>query len=721
MQRDMGKKYTVGGQMESWQGNMAQSLTFIVTADCNLRCKYCYITHKSDDKRMSFGTAKKFIDYILRSPIKKQKAVILDFIGGEPLLETKLIDQICDYFKVKTYEINHEWYWNYRISISTNGVNYSDEEVQNFIKKNYGKLSIGITLDGTKRKHDLQRVFPDGSGSYDVIKKNIPLWLSQFDGVTKVTFASEDLCYLKESIIDLWESGITEVAANVVYEDVWKPKDELIFEKQLMELAEYVVEHDLYDQYKCTLFDDYIGSNYSEDELINTSCGAGKMIAVDPYGNLYPCMRYYDYSLNNRKGYIIGNVEDGIDFEKVRPFGTLMYRYQSDKECLDCEVATGCTFCQGHNYDEAKTATNFVRTKYICKMHKARVRANDYYFSLLLNRKNIRRERALNRKKQMIFLLNENAPSICSYHNTNVVNKDMSEKDIMRGLEYCRNNFITPIFIHGTEKDAYKSSEMYDPYTITHVFSIQRYEDAKYEKNYMLVCDQTNYQEVIEGQSNLIFNVESTKIENLSSQVVSLLRKVNRINVNIQNLTSDFKFNVYKRELEKIAAAIEDYICMQGILKEVNVITDVMFMKKHDKCPAGSNSITYAPNGQVYICPATYFEREFCEKVISGDFEEGFDIANQHLYTNEYAALCKNCSAYQCENCSWINKCTTLEVGISPSFQCKKAIIENEVTCQLQKKIGDKINCLNKVIDDGFKDPYLKMEAASVNAGYYVV
>ena len=120
MQRDMGKKYTVGGQMESWQGNMAQSLTFIVTADCNLRCKYCYITHKSDDKRMSFGTAKKFIDYILRSPIKKQKAVILDFIGGEPLLETKLIDQICDYFKVKTYEINHEWYWNYRISISTN-------------------------------------------------------------------------------------------------------------------------------------------------------------------------------------------------------------------------------------------------------------------------------------------------------------------------------------------------------------------------------------------------------------------------------------------------------------------------------------------------------------------------------------------------------------------------------------------------------------------------
>ena len=99
--KSMGKDYTVGSQVESWQGNMAQSLTFIVTADCNLRCKYCYITHKSNDKRMSFEVAQKFIDYILESPIKKQKAVILDFIGGEPLLEVELIDSICDSYKLQ--------------------------------------------------------------------------------------------------------------------------------------------------------------------------------------------------------------------------------------------------------------------------------------------------------------------------------------------------------------------------------------------------------------------------------------------------------------------------------------------------------------------------------------------------------------------------------------------------------------------------------------------
>ena len=112
--KSMGKDYTVGSQVESWQGNMAQSLTFIVTADCNLRCKYCYITHKSNDKRMSFEVAQKFIDYILESPIKKQKAVILDFIGGEPLLEVELIDSICDSYTLQR-RLNGKINWSNEI------------------------------------------------------------------------------------------------------------------------------------------------------------------------------------------------------------------------------------------------------------------------------------------------------------------------------------------------------------------------------------------------------------------------------------------------------------------------------------------------------------------------------------------------------------------------------------------------------------------------------
>ena len=40
------KRYSVGKMMEEWGAGKAQTLTFVVTNDCNLRCKYCYVTHK---------------------------------------------------------------------------------------------------------------------------------------------------------------------------------------------------------------------------------------------------------------------------------------------------------------------------------------------------------------------------------------------------------------------------------------------------------------------------------------------------------------------------------------------------------------------------------------------------------------------------------------------------------------------------------------------------
>ena len=46
------KKYLMGTWVEGWREAKAQNLTFIVTEDCNLRCKYCYVTHKSSNARM---------------------------------------------------------------------------------------------------------------------------------------------------------------------------------------------------------------------------------------------------------------------------------------------------------------------------------------------------------------------------------------------------------------------------------------------------------------------------------------------------------------------------------------------------------------------------------------------------------------------------------------------------------------------------------------------
>ena len=61
----MNENYRIGSVQPEWGKGRAQTLTFVVTEDCNLRCKYCYITHKSNGKVLKLKTAKKFIDYIL--------------------------------------------------------------------------------------------------------------------------------------------------------------------------------------------------------------------------------------------------------------------------------------------------------------------------------------------------------------------------------------------------------------------------------------------------------------------------------------------------------------------------------------------------------------------------------------------------------------------------------------------------------------------------------
>lgn len=375
-------------QKEPWQGGVAKNITFIVTKDCQLACKYCYLVGKNEKERMSWETAKAAIDYVLdRENEFTQESVVWDFIGGEPFLEIDLIDRICDYIKQELFRRNHHWFNSYRFSFSTNGINYDSEKVQNFIHKNATHLSIGITIDGTKRKHDLNRIWKGAGpekGSYEDVVRNIPLWLKQFPGSgTKVTISSADIPYIKESVLHLYSLGIHEVNINVVFEDVWKSGDDKLFEKQLIELADAIIDGELYANNTCSFFSEHIGKPM-DPKLDNQNwCGAGMMLSVDAAGNFYPCTRFVAYSLRNKKPLIIGNVHDGIDKDKLRPFLSIDRLSQSPQKCIDCEVASGCAWCQGENYDAACTDTIYERSTAICLMHKARVRANNYYWNKL--------------------------------------------------------------------------------------------------------------------------------------------------------------------------------------------------------------------------------------------------------------------------------------------------------------------------------------------------
>ena len=393
---------------------MAKNITFIVTKDCQLACKYCYLVGKNSKERMSFEIAKQAIDYILSHEEDfKEGSVVWDFIGGEPFIEIDLIDQICDYLKAEMFRRDHHWFNSYRFSFSTNGLNYHTDKVQRFIDKNKEHLSIGITIDGTKQKHDLNRIYKQEGdserGSYDDVVKNIPLWLSQFPHAgTKVTISSPDIPFIKESVLHLFSLGIHEVNINCVFEDVWQEGDDILFQHQLLELADTIIDDEWYKDNVCSFFSEMIGKPLDPKRENQNWCGAGMMLAVDAVGNFYPCTRFAGYSLRNKKPIVIGNVYRGIDKNLLRPFLTLDRTTQSPQKCIECEVASGCAWCQGENYDAAKTDTIYERSTAICLMHKARVRANNYYWNKLYRKLELEgmREEYERTKKEVI-------PDIC--------------------------------------------------------------------------------------------------------------------------------------------------------------------------------------------------------------------------------------------------------------------------------------------------------------------
>lgn len=364
-----------------WGESIAKNISFIVTQDCQLRCSYCYEEGKNGGGRMSFEIATRAVDYILANRgLFPEPCAEWDFVGGEPLLEIQVIDRVCDYIKRRMYEERHPWFDNYRFSISTNGILYDDPRVQSFIGRNKTHLSIGISIDGTQRKHDLQRKYPDGRGSYDDVVRRIPLWLEQFPGAaTKVTIGHDDLPFVFESVVHLWSLGITNVSINTVFENVWVDGDDGILEAQLVLLADHVLKTRLFEGHTASIFSDTIGFPLDRKRDNQNWCGAGKMLAIDHTGSFFPCIRFAELSLKKHPPRSVGNCLDGIDENRLRPFLTLDRVTQSTGECLECDVASGCGWCQGLNYDNADTMTIFQRAVFICKMHKARVRANRYY------------------------------------------------------------------------------------------------------------------------------------------------------------------------------------------------------------------------------------------------------------------------------------------------------------------------------------------------------
>lgn len=679
----------IGSLPNEFESGQSNDITFCVTEDCNLRCKYCYLVHKNNLKKMSFETAKKAVDYILSAQeIYDKPAVVWDFIGGEPLLEIDLIDAISDYIKDQMYIKRHPWFNNYMFSLTTNGLLYGTDKVQKYIKKNIKHLSISISVDGNKIKHDMQRVYPDGHGSYDDVVKNVPLWLSQFSPSTKATFSHSDLPYLKDSIVHLWGLGIKEISANVVFEDVWDRDDPVIFENQLKSLADYIIENEIYKKegYAVRFFDPSIGFPLDDEEKNINWCGTGTMLAIDCAGNFFPCIRFAGFSLNKNKAFTIGNVDIGIIKDRLKPFRYLtINKLSKNAICKDCEVASGCMACTGFSYDDSESGTLYERSTYNCEMHKANVRACNYFWEKISKRLNgastprdkERDRRMKHMNKYLVICLDSRMTPYCNYKKTNKTPQKMAETVINQALEFAKGDHFIPIF-WGNDLSIVPSGNY---------IQIVDSSNKKIGTNNWVIFD-NNVNNNVRARIAILL-VNKSNIKNLFYFVKKLIEVNNacKINITLQEITEfeDKDLETYKKQLIQISELLLkcDKETDINVFDKIAAVTDKI---KTDipSCEAGINSFVVMPNGKIYICPGFYYLEE---DVSVGDLERGINFSYAAELMSNSSEECGHCKNYNCRRCVYANKINTNEYTIPPSIQCRISQVEQDLFADFTGKL----------------------------------
>jgi len=318
-------------------------LTLNLTSSCNLRCVYCWNDHGKYSNRRFLGkkkgefssnvkdeymlieTALKAVD-ILVGRRGKDKDLVVDFYGGEPLMNLKTLRATVDYCR----ENQSKWKTKFHFLLATNGTLLTPDIAEELIDKG---VQIAVSIDGPKAIHDNNRPFINQKGSFDIILSNLKrmpkMVMKRLVGRTTVTPFFPDMVKLYENLrnlgferIELFESEDAchrflpgQEASFFSTEDSYKLLCKT-YEKLALKYIDDVVSGNL--NYSKTFFNRFfkLMQRLYYNHEVSGGCPAAKgQIAVGIDGKIYPCTSFLGVH-----EFELGNVDQGINESKFQAF-----------------------------------------------------------------------------------------------------------------------------------------------------------------------------------------------------------------------------------------------------------------------------------------------------------------------------------------------------------------------------------------------------------------
>lgn len=138
--------------------------TILTTTGCNARCFYCY-EKGTKPITMTSETADKVCRFIRE--YRREEKVGLRWFGGEPLVNVKVIDQICT--NLKEHEVP------FKSKMTSNGYLFDADMVRR-AKDLWQLKRVQITLDGTEQTYNQVKAFVyKNVNAFERVLRNIEL------------------------------------------------------------------------------------------------------------------------------------------------------------------------------------------------------------------------------------------------------------------------------------------------------------------------------------------------------------------------------------------------------------------------------------------------------------------------------------------------------------------------------------------------------------------
>jgi uncharacterized protein len=317
------------------------------TYHCNMGCTYCYNELDIKDRKgsevptgMTLETGKRTIDALIeQAPAGYPLSLV--FIGGEALLELRILRQIISYALQRCADTGHAM----SIAVYTNGTLMTRKVIQWADESN---VSLVVSLDGPPKQNDVYRIFRAGRPTSQAVLRRIRGLMEESKQTVRrvraVAVRSIDLVALHQYLFDL---GFNEIHVQPVYDETGIDTGSSAAMEALLEW--YLAKLSAGTILSVLPFENFFERFLTQGRAVTSwyPCTAGRTsLGVGPDGRVYPCHHFLEES-----AYEAGHVNDGLP--EVSERRQYFQRVDEREPCSSCWARHACG---GECYHRAHTA-----------------------------------------------------------------------------------------------------------------------------------------------------------------------------------------------------------------------------------------------------------------------------------------------------------------------------------------------------------------------------